>query len=36
MKDLVKFMIENADKFEYDENGRITNLEEYLSIKAKE
>ena len=28
MKDLVKFIVENADKFKYDENNRIINLEE--------
>ena len=27
MKDLVKFIVENADKFKYDEEGNITNLE---------
>ena len=27
MKDLVKFIVENADKFKYDEDGIITNLE---------
>ena len=27
MKDLIKFIVENADKFEYDEEGNITNLQ---------